>query len=285
MGKKQRIEGFISAVLATAFMGSLGIFVKQINLDAGVLTFFRLLFSALFMLVLIMVTKSAPLVVKPSMPLIFSGLALAANVIFYIASIKLTSMSTAVFLLYTGPIFATVGAFLFLKEPFGVVDLGCLLLSMVGILFLVHFRIDLASAGIFYGILSGLSYGLLILFNRMIEPSIPIKTRGFLQFMIGSLALMPLVAPHIRLQQVAHWFVGLLAMAFTCGFLGIGLMFNAIAKLKAVEYGVLAYMEVVFATLFGILVFGEGLSLWSVAGGCAILTSGIIQITKRSSGA
>lgn len=280
-----KTKGYMDAVFATMFMGSLGIFVKYMSVAPSVMTFFRLFLSALFMLIFMIVRRRAHLLkAKPTKKIVFSSLALTSSVIFYIIAIQKTSMSNAVFLLYLGPVFASLAAFVFLKESLKGLDILSLFFSMLGILFMLKFNFSLEGSdmvGMVCGILSGLSYGMIIFSNRMIEKHIDLDARSFYQFILGSMVILPFALKGYNFYAIKHDFVLLVSMAFICGFLGITLMFDAIKRLPAVEYGVLSYLEMFFAATFGIVVFGDNVDLFKVTGGVLILSSGVLQVFKN----
>ncbi len=280
-----KTKGYISALFATMFMGSLGIFIKNIQTSPSVTTFFRLFISALLMFFVVVMQKDIKeLKIVPSKNLVLSGAALSASVIFYIIAIQRTSMSNAVFLLYLGPVFASLAAFLFLKENLTSIDVLSLVLSVLGILFMLkfnfHFKgIDLY--GTICGILAGFTYGMIIFFNRTIKSNVSLNVRSFYQFLFGSLIVLPFVIKDFDVKTVENDILILVAMAFVCGFLGITLMFNAIKRLPAVEYSVLSYLEMFFAVAFGVLIFNDNLELFKIIGGMLIIFSGLMQIFKN----
>ncbi len=278
--------GYLSALFATMFMGSLGLFVKNLHVAPTVITLFRLGLSTIFIAALIVLQGNLKeLKIKPSRHLFISGFSLSASVIFYVVAIQRTSMSNAVFLLYLGPVFASLAAFIFLKEMLKGVDIISLFLSTLGLLFMLRFNFRLDNIDIYgtlCGILAGLSYGMVIFANRGIQSNIGLSARSFYQFLFGALIAVPFAVGDVNMSDIYKNLVVLIAMAFICGFLGITLMFNAIKRLPAVEYGVLSYLEMFFATLFGIVFFREGMDIFKLIGGLLILSSGLLQVFKNS---
>lgn len=280
-----KLQGYLSALFATMFMGSLGVFVKNITVNSTIITFFRLSVSALLIFVLVLFKKKLDeLKICPSKSMLISGVALSASVIFYVTAIQRTSMSNAVFLLYLGPVFASLSAFVFLKESLKSMDIVSLAISVLGLLFMFRFNLHFKGVDIYgtiCGILAGFSYGVIIVANRTIKSNVSLNARSFYQFLSGTLFVIPFAVLHYNSEQIASNFALLIAMSVVCGFLGITLMFNAIKKLPAVEYGVLSYLEMFFAVMFGVLFFKENLDIFKVIGGLLILCSGMLQIFKN----
>ncbi len=282
---KNHLKGILSAVLAAMFMGSLGIFVKNLPISPIVITFFRLSFAAVLIFLTILIQGNVKELKKmPSKELFLSGFSLSASIVFYIIAIQKTSMSNAVFLLYLGPIFASLIAFLFLGEDLKGIDLISLFMALIGILFVLKFKFNIEKDeldGIIYGILSGIFYGILIVSNRMIKCDVHLLTRGFYQFVIGSLILMPVCISLFKTDVILKNIKILLAIGFVNGFLGITLMFNAIKNLKSVEYGIFSYLEVLYAVLFGVIFFSETADIFKITGGIFILSAGLLQVLKN----
>ena len=281
---KNRVRGILSAVFATIFMGSLGVFVKNLSISPIVITFFRLFIAAVLIFFTILIKgKIKELKNMPSKELFLSGFSLTANIVFYIIAIQKTSMSNAVFLLYLGPIFASLIAFLFLGESLRGIDILSLLMALAGILFMLKFKFNIGKeelSGIVCGVLAGISYGVLIVSNRMIKQDVHLLIRGFYQFVIGFLILLPMCISLFKVDIILENIKVLLAIGFINGFLGITLMFNAIKNLKSVEYGVFSYLEVAYAVLFGVIFFSETVDIFKIIGGIFILFAGLLQVLK-----
>ncbi|WP_025270679.1 DMT family transporter [Hippea sp. KM1] len=272
--------GYLSAVLAALFMGSLGLFVKTVDVNALVLTAFRLGIPVV-VLFFILVFKG----VKPGLPskaTIASGVFLSLTIVFYIQSIKTTSMSLSVLLLYLGPQIAAVAGVFFLKERLSGFDILCLGLAMAGLVMTLEFRFSFNRLSSFvYGLLSGLSYGLLIVSNRAIRDRESLLSVSFFQFVFGFLTLIPfLVILKPSFDLSIRDLALVLAMSLVCGLFAITLMINAIGHLRAIEYGILSYLEIFFAVMFGFLFFKEDLNFYKIAGGLMIVASGILQTLK-----
>lgn len=282
---KNHLKGILSAVLAAMFMGSLGVFVKNLPVSPIVITFFRLSFAAVLIFLTILIQGNVKELKKmPSKELFLSGFSLSASIVFYIIAIQKTSMSNAVFLLYLGPIFASLIAFLFLGENLKGVDIISLFMALIGILFVLKFKFNIGKNeldGIMYGVLSGIFYGILIVSNRMIKSDVHLLTRGFYQFIIGSLILLPVCIGLFKTDVIFKNIKILLAVGFVNGFLGITLMFNAIKNLKSVEYGIFSYLEVLYAVLFGVIFFSETADIFKITGGIFILSAGLLQVLKN----
>ena len=134
--------------------------------------------------------------------------------------------------------------------------------------------------GYFYGLLSALGYALNIVMNRKLPPQVSPLGRSFFQLLIAALTLVPFLDwNNIRVQsQDWPW---LIAVGFVHGFLCLTLIIFAIRHLTAYEYGILAYLEPVIATLIGVMIYSEPMTPFQALGGSLIVLSGIAQIFLR----
>ena len=79
----------------------------------------------------------------------------------------------------------------------------------------------------------------------------------------------------------------LMAIGLFQGFIAISLFTFAVKHLKTVEYGTVSYVEPLIASLIGVFLYSESLTLFQLAGCLIVLSGGMIQvvITKTNQGA
>jgi len=140
------ITGIVTAILAGLFMGTMGVFSRKTGLDAEVITFFRLLFGAAFLTLLLIFTRRLRvLAVWPTWPVLINGLMLAGFIIFYIQAMYLTSMANAIMVLYLAPLVASVIAHFFLGEKLNLPSALLILTALFGFAMMMEFKIDFSS--------------------------------------------------------------------------------------------------------------------------------------------
>ncbi len=255
-----------AVVIAGVLMGSLAIFVRNVDANPIVVTFFRFAFGSIFLLPFVRCLK----IIKHK--LVFAvAIANLATVLCYIASIQMIEVATSALLLYMAPIYVTF--YVWVKgEEISKNSLLALPLAILG-LYLMLSPYGSLTLGLIFGILSGIFYaGLFILMKRVREfmPSIHIT---FLSLIISTTILTPIVlfsfneVIAIFMQKVA-WIVclGLIptALAFT--------LFNyGIKFCKTEKAPIFALVEPVSAGIFGYFVFGEVLTLKQIVGAGLIL--------------
>lgn len=162
-------------ILAGALWGTTGTVTKYIltfGIDPLVLALLRtgISFIVLFLFAILTGRRIRP---KPGhMPffLIFGAVSVGLFNIFYMIAIDLTTVTTAVTLLYTAPAFSMLMARVFLKEALTVKKILAVFLTFAGIILLVEAyqpgRLAFDVPGILAGLGSGFTYGIYSVFSK-----------------------------------------------------------------------------------------------------------------------
>ncbi len=278
-------RAFLSIITAGILWGTSGIFVHVLapfGFSPLQMTALRGLVSFLCLLVYALLRDRRAFRVKPTELLLFAclGLSLFGTGSCYFASLRLTSISTAVVLMYMAPVYVTVFSLLFFGERFSRLKLvsiagmllGCCLVS--GVIGGLKFNLG----GILLGILSGISYAAYNILTKiaMRRGCSPISTTlyGFLFMSVISLAVCDPkgIVIHVAVNPALTlpWCIALGVVTFVLPYLFFTL---AIKELPAGTASALSIVEPLAATVFGIVLFRETLSVFSVCGILLILLS------------
>ena len=285
-----KIIGYAAAVMSVMLTGAMGIFVRNISLNGSTITFARLGLGLVFLFFFLILKREIRTVkiTKFSFSLLFTGILMAMVSLCYINAINSTSLANAAFLLYLAPLIAVGIAAVLLKEKFTLLNGGLLCLAFLGFLFFLEFKFSLnmdESKGFLWGIGSAITYALYIVFNRKIPAQIPALTRAFYQLLFGALTMLPFLDASIQsvtLKDV-NW---LMAIGLFQGFLAISLFTFAVKHLKTIEYGTVSYVEPLIASLIGVFLYSESLTLSQFVGCTIVFSGGMIQVvtTKINQG-
>ena len=266
------------------------------------LAFGRMGTGAIGFLLLILITHklSALRETKLSFTVVAGGLAIGTSLALYVSSTLMTSIANAVFLIYTGPLFSALLAWIFLKERIALRNALFLLLVFVGMLFVIglitwapgtglkvglEFGADPAfprkTLGDLFGLASGVFYGLALFFYRY-RGDIGSEVRGFWNFIFGAIgALIVLAIRYTTLDKATPavmdstnwlWAAGLFLV---CGLGAIGLLVVAGKHLRAVELSTVSYWETVVALMFGLFFFNEAMTSAAALGGLLVVLGGM----------
>ncbi len=276
------IGGVITAILAGLFMGTMGVFSRKTGLNAELITFFRLLFGAGFLTILMVITRRTRLLwCWPTWPVLINGLMLAGFIIFYVQAMYLTTMANAIMIVYLAPLAASIYAHFFLGEKLNLMSVVLICTALFGFAMMMEFKIDFSSgsnhlSGLGCAALSLCCYSAFILINRRIRPAIHVYTRTFYQLLTGALFMVPLFIADFTVPAGPTW-LWLVGAGFFPGFLGILFAVIALERLPAATFGTLAYFEPIFVVILGWLIFGETLNALQLAGCLLIIASGAVK--------
>ena len=266
-------------IFSMVIFGTLGLFVRNIQVSSGELALYRAILAALLIAVYLGITKQKiPFAnIKKEVPLLLaSGVAMGVNWIFLFQAYKYTTVSLATLSYYFAPVIVTVACpFLFTEKLTGK-QIICFLMSTAGLVMITGIG-KIGSNTDFIGILWGLGaaffYAVVILLNKFIKGVEGIH-RTFLQFLSAIVILIPYVAVTggVTLGQLhtVGWInlliVGLLHTGITyC------LYFSALKELPGQKAAILSYIDPLVAVVISITVLGESMTVWQAVGGLLIL--------------
>ncbi|MCP1318998.1 DMT family transporter [Halomonas sp. 707B3] len=257
--------------------------------DAAVVSFYRGFVGLLFALGWLLLQRGGRGLA--SRPLWFwsvvAGLGVAGNFTFYFLSIDHGSVAVAATLMYCAPVFVYLASFaLKLERPTAVKWLA-IALVMVGVVLLTKLYAigagDLSLMGVATGLLAGLSYALFIFGFKYAAPHG--SPSAVLSIAFTVLAVV-LIVPADLSQTISVVSAPELPLFVALGILGAGLSFLlyvvGIKHAAPALASMVAMVEPVTATLFGVAVLGENLEMIQMVGmGIILLTVTALSVTSR----
>lgn len=298
MNIKYKTNGTLLIILAGIFWGSMGIFVRGLADLAGFTSIqivsLRLTVAAItFTFILLRKDMKGFKIALKDIPL-FLGLGLGSILFFtacYFAAIQMMTLSIAAILLYTSPIWVMLMSLLFFREKMTknkllaliVSFLGCILVSGIG-----SGDNHVTLAGILIGLGSGVGYGLYSILGTIAlrrYSTYTVTTYTFIIAAVGSLFLCSLPdlwhkitvcsrKPYLCIFIILTGLVTAV-IPFLCYTLGL-------EQIEASRAAILATIEPMVATLIGVIVFHEYLTLMSGIGIVCIIAA-IILLNLRLS--
>lgn len=203
---KYKLIGFIMMFCSSSLMGGIGAFTRFIDAPGDFVSFWRN-FAGLIALTIIFLFIGGFKKVKATR---FSGMMLLSGIFLgllsglYCLSTQYTTLANASFLIYTGPIYSTILAAIFLKEKIDWRGILCIIAVVVGMLFIVGIvtpeglTLDLDPTYTFGNAIafaSGVAYGLYLFFSRYREDC-DSNVRSWWNFLFASLAILVLLLWH-----------------------------------------------------------------------------------------
>ena len=285
------MAAMLKITLVMMIWGSIGIFVRLIDLPYMEIAFIRALISGILLLVirLTFIKEKVNYSKKSILILMGSGAALGLNWIFLFKAYKYTSLTNATVSYYMAPVFAVILARFILKETLSWRKISALLISVLGIVLilsqgqektLVNGNLTL---GISSGLLAAIFYALVILVNRVIK-DVSGLDKTLIQILSATLMLLPFafMRGQLEIKDLNTWmFLVLIATVHTA--IPYLVYFENLKKISVLKSGILSYIDPFSAILYGYFIFGESLNFFHLLGGTMVLGS-VLMSFDRSHG-
>lgn len=267
-------------VLSAAVMwGCIGLFVRHLDafgFDAMQITAVKCLVNAGLMLLFILLTDRGKLRIhRKDMGWFFTN-AICSIYIFntaYNAAITMISLSAAVVLLYTAPVFVMLMSVVFFHERFTKRKALCLVLCVGGSALVSGLAtgMRLHTMGILLGLISGIGYACYSIFSGVIVRRYHPFTNVFYTFLIAGIAATLSCDMREAIQlltgsgEAVFW---MMSNSVITSFLPYITYTTALLYINPSKAAILASLEPVVATLVGVFVYKEMITL---SGGLGIL--------------
>lgn len=281
---EKRETSYIAAVIAAGTLwGFMGLFrrnLAELGFSAGGIVLIRCGLAAVLLFVTLLIKDRETLKIKLRDLWCFLGTGLCSMLFFtycYYEAMNYMSLSVAAILLYTAPIIVVVLSAVFFREGFtkrkvlamGLAFLGCCLVSGIGS------EAQLSVTGILYGLGAGFGYALYSIFARFaLERGYSSMTVTFYTCLFAALgaaviwgAREPLALMTLSAKN-ALWSIG---FAFSTCYLAYLLYTYGLTGLETGKASIVANIEPVVATVIGMAVFHEPMTLMNFAGILCVL--------------
>ena len=276
---------FLYIILAGISWGSSGIFVHYLapwGFSSMQMAALRgsISFCALALFALIRDRSLFRIRLSDALLFLCIGTSMFCSATFYYSSMQMTSVSTAVVLMYTAPVYVSIVSAIFFGERFSRLKLLAVVLMLVGCCLVSGIvgglRFDLV--GIIFGALSGVSYAT---YNVLTKWALRRGTRplsaslySFLFMAVISVsACKPWEIPALIAQNPPTLIPLVLGLGIFTYILPFVLYTLAMKDLPAGTASALGIVEPMAATLFSVILFDEKLSVFSLGGILLILLS------------
>lgn len=276
----------ILIIISMMIWGSIGVFVKFVDLPSTEIAFLRALIAAIFLLFYSFFNKKVDIkrIKKNLILLMIAGVAMGLNWVLLFQSYKYTNIANSTMSYYFAPVIVIVLSPFLLKEKMTFIKIFSVLGSMTGLLMIMYYSTDNIEKGfndllgIFYGLSAALLYALVILITKYMK-----EISGFeitiVEMMIAALILFPFVL-HRNQLCIENMETGIMVLLLGMIHTGLAyiLYFTGIQKVKAQNVAVLSYIDPLSAILFSSIILGEIPTLEQKVG--ALLIFGCTLINK-----
>ena len=284
----------VAAVLAAGTLwGTMGFFTRTlagVGIDSTGAILVRCAFAAALFALTLLLTDPKQFLFHPRHFWCFFGSGVCSLLFFtycYFTAITLMDLSTAAILLYTAPSIVMLLSLILFHEKLTGRKILALFLAFAGYCLVsgitggAH---SITMKGLLYGLGSGVGYALYSIFARFaLDRGYSSNTINFYSCLLAAVgaALIWDPAPAAAVMFSGWGMFGLCVLAgmVTC-YLPYLLYTFGLTGLETGKASILASVEPVVATLIGVLVFGESLSLLSAVGVALVLSAVVLLNLK-----
>ena len=279
-------RSYLYILVAASLWGCIGVFIKLLT-SSGLTSmesvavrgsFATILFGAYLLL-----TDRDALKIDPRHWYYFFATGVCTQLFFnwcYFTTISISSMSVAAVLLYTAPVFVTLMSAVFFKEQLTATKLAALAITFMGCVLVTGlFPLNqqaISSATILYGLGAGFGYAMYSIFCKFALAKYKPATVTFYTFVFAASFGVPISGLHRDLHLlVADWrpIVGAFGVSILCYVLPNLLYAKGLQNAEAGKASILSTIEPFVATLLGICLYHEEITLYKLLGMAAIFAA------------
>lgn len=268
-------------IIAMIIFGSIGIFVKNIELSSSVIVLWRTYIGTLFIAFVFLIRRipfNIQGIKKNILPLLLAGIVLGGGWVFLFEAYQYLSVSMATLLYYSAPILVFFLSVFLFKEKITKHKLFGITLALIGMMIInVVGTQEVSLFGIGCGLLSAVLYAMLMILNKYIKGLSGLESTliqlfvaaivmsFYVYFTTGSLIHLPLPEDIFYVVFIGVVHTGIACYCYFC----------SMQTLSGQSIAILSYLDPACALLFSFIILQERLSILQIIGGACIL-GGII---------
>ncbi|MGE7667077.1 DMT family transporter [Ureibacillus composti] len=284
--EKPTIHPFIPIVIGVISIALSAILVKLAEAEAGVIAFYRMLFSVLLMSPIFFTKYVHEIKLLSRRDWIFSSIAgvfLAFHFILWFESLNYTSVASSTVLVTLQPLFAFVGTYFFFKEPLSVKTIISGLIAISGSILISWGDFKVSGTALYGDILALIACGLVtgyFLFGQDVRKRLSLITYTMVVYSISTICLFIYMiigresfGPYSTMTWV--WFI---LLALIPNLLGHTLFNWALKWVSTNVISVAVLFEPIGAAILAYFVFEEFLKATQILGGIIVILGTMLFI-------
>ena len=283
---KYRIAAYLKLISSMVIFGSIGLFVRHISVSSSAVALVRAVIGSLFLILMACLGKQKLSFVslkKHFLLLLISGAALGFNWITLFEAYKYTSVAVATLCYYTAPMLVILLSPLLLKEKLTARKLFCVLLAVLGMIF-VSGMVDSGNLnsnpkGIALGIVAAVLYASVVMMNKM-QKDIPTFDRTVFQLGTAAILLIPYNCITGAMPETLPS-LNTVVLLLVLGILHTGvayfLYFSSMEHLPGQTMAIISYIDPVIAVVISVLILRENTTWQEMAGAVLILGAALVS--------
>ena len=280
------MQAKLKIIFAMVTFGTIGIFVRNIELPSTIIALARGIIGTLFLL-LVVFAKGKGLdysAIKRNLTILAaSGACIGFNWILLFEAYRYTTVATATLAYYMAPIFVIMASPFVLKERLTAIKGVCVAMALTGMV-LVSGVVQSGMDGVdFTGILCGVGaaslYATVILLNKFIK-NISAYDMTIMQLGLAALVLLPYTMVTENFGALSPDTNSLLLLAVV-GVIHTGftyaMYFSSIQSLKAQTVAIFSYIDPIVAIILSAVLLNESMDIYSMVGAVLVLGSTFVS--------
>ncbi len=280
MMDKPKMHPYIPIIIGVISVSLSAIFVKLAQAEAGVIAFYRMLFSVLIMAPLFLGKYTKELTKLSRRDWLFSSIAgifLAFHFILWFESLNYTSVASSTVLVTLQPLFAFVGTYFFFKETLTMKTIMAGAIAIVGSI-LISWGDFKVSGTAFYGDILALIACALVtayfLLGQDVRKRLSLMTYTMIVYVVSTITLFiyVLIKGESLAPQTSMDWLWFLLLALVPNFLGHTLFNWSIKYVSTNVVSIAILFEPVGAAILAWFIFKEYLIVTQIIGGVIVLT-------------
>ena len=253
-----------AAIFLAGFTGVLG---RLITINEGLLVWYRMFFSAVFLLALSFFSKKIKFLPwRQALPLIGIGAIVALHWVFFYGSVKYANVSVSLVCFSTMGFFSAFLDPLISKRKMDLIEILLGIMVMLGVYLIFHFDKGYRW-GILYGIISSLLGAIFTIINKKYVDKHDAQVITFYELGGGWLSLNFVLPFYLQFVDFSSYFpslsdfLWLLVLSLLCTVLAFNLSIKALKKISPFTVNLSYNLEPVYGILLAFVIYKEHLEL------------------------
>ncbi len=278
-------KSLIEIHLAVVLFGLAGLFGKWIILPPPLIVLGRVFFASLALGGVLWRKRQDlhPLLKEQAGLLVLLGFLLAVHWSAFFQSIQVSSVAVGLLSYSCFPVFTVLLEPLFFRERFDGTSLFAAGVCLAGV-FLIVPRFDLADSvyrGVLWGLLAGLTFALLAVFNRRLVRKYSSPAIAFFQDSFAVLFLLPALLFTAPGSLGARDLGLLVILGVVCTAGSHTLFIRGMRQIRARTASIISSLEPIYGIALALVFLGEIPSARTIAGGTVILAAVILASLRE----
>lgn len=256
-------KAFIQLHVAVFLAGFTAVFGKLIELNEGLIVWYRLLITVAVLAVIMLIKKQLkPIPFTDMLRITGVGLILAIHWVCFYGSVKYANISVSLICLSATGFFTALLEPLIIKRKIVLAEILLGILAIGGIYVIFDFHPQYKT-GIIFGMISALCAAIFPIFNKRLLIKYSPRVLTLYELGGGFLALSVLLPLYLTQSQPAYYlptvtdWAWLLVLAVVCTVIGFDLQLNALKKIPPFTINLTYNLEPVYGIVLAFLFFAE----------------------------